>query len=128
MKISKKNKISTVALSLLIAVLFLFAFSNNAYSTNSDPIILKKDNFKIVFSDEESGALKLAVDALRKDFVSVMGIKPQIIDEMGSDNSQLEIVIVNHSSGKTAVPFKIAAYSVTTESFPSPAGMACMAL
>lgn len=108
MKISKKNKNSTIILSLLLAVLFLFAFSHNAFSTNSDPFILKKNNFKIVFSNEESGALKLAVDALRKDFVSVMGFKPEIIDKIGSDNSQLEIVIINRSSGKTKFPAKTA--------------------
>ena len=39
-----------------------------------------------------------------KDFVSVMGAEPTIVNEMNDDNSQPEIVIVNRASGALTVP------------------------
>jgi len=68
------------------------------------PIVLDAKNLKIVFSDKEPGSLKIALKAFRKDFASVMGTEPMVVNEMDADRSQPEIVIVNRASGTLAVP------------------------
>ena len=66
-------------------------------------IKLTKNKFKIVFSEDEPGPIKIALKALKKDFVAVMGSEPELINELEDDNSQPEIVIINHASGALAV-------------------------
>ena len=76
-------------------------FSNS----NEDGFIkLAKSKFKIVFSENEPGPIKIALEAFKKDFARVMDFEPTIVNEMNSDNSQPEIVIVNRSSETLAVP------------------------
>jgi len=64
----------------------------------------KKNNYHIVFSDKEARALKIALNALKKDFAKVMGSNPKVVNELSTDNSNLEIVIVNRASGATKIP------------------------
>ena len=99
-----KNIISTVSLPLLFAVALLFTISVSANSLNDKVILLNGNDIKIVFSEKEDGPLHIAVKALKKDFVNVMGATPEVVNEMDSDNSKLEIVIVNHTSGFHSVP------------------------
>ena len=70
----------------------------------SKPILLESDQVRIVFSDEESTALGIALGAFRKDFVNVMGVEPVVVREMDEDRSRPEIVIVNRESGGLVVP------------------------
>ena len=69
-------------------------------------VVLKKDHMKIVFSGEEDGPLKLAVNALAKDISSVMNSEPVIAGKMDRDTDVTEIVVVNASSGKVKIPSK----------------------
>jgi quercetin dioxygenase-like cupin family protein len=96
------DKTSRFTLPLLLAVALLAALP--ACSKNGDPIVLEKGDLRIVFSDTEPGALKIALEAFRKDFVSVMGSEPVIVNEMDADTSTPEIVIVNRASGGLTVP------------------------
>ena len=67
-------------------------------------ISLEKDNYRIVFSEKEQGALKLAVNALEKDLASILSSKPIVADKLNRDISETEILIVNMASGHTKVP------------------------
>ena len=87
------DKTSRFTLPLLLAVALASALP--ACSRNVDSIVLEQDDLRIVFSDKEPGALKIALEAFRKDFVSVMGSEPVIVNEMDADTSTPEIVIVN---------------------------------
>ena len=80
-----------------------FAFPLKAY--DAEPIRLEKNKIRIVFSDKEPGPLKIALQALKKDFLRVMETEPVVSDTMDIDNSQPEIVIVNRGSGALQVPF-----------------------
>jgi hypothetical protein len=97
---SQHSKISV--LPILIAATILLVIPTQVFA--AEPLLLEGDTLKIVFSDKESGALKLALKAFKKDFVQVMGKKPTVVDEMDADTSQPEIVIVNRASGAMAVP------------------------
>ncbi len=98
------NKISTISLPLLFAVVFLLVVSGNARPLDDKAIRFNGNDLKIVISDKEPGPIKLALKALLKDFTSVMGTEPAVVNEMSADNSQTEIVIINRSSGTLAVP------------------------
>ena len=98
------NKISTISLSFLFAVALLSAIPVNARSVEQAPILLERNDLKIVFSNKEPGPLKIALKAFMKDFVSVMGTEPVVVNEMDADNSQPEIVILNRASGTLAGP------------------------
>lgn len=100
----KTRTLSSITILMLFAVTMLSAISVSANPPEDTPILLKKNNIKLVFSDKEPGPLKIALKAFMKDFVSVMGTEPAVVNEMGSDNSQAEIVIVNRASGALAVP------------------------
>jgi len=104
MNMLKTRTISSINLFLLFAVTLLLANSVSASPIEETAISLKINNIKVVFSDQEPGPLKLALKAFKKDFVSVMGAEPAVVNEMDSDNSQTEIVIVNRASGALAVP------------------------
>jgi len=68
------------------------------------PILIDGNDLRIVFSDEEPGALKIALEAFRKDFVNVMGAEPTVVNEMDADTSRPEIVIINRASGGLTAP------------------------
>lgn len=93
--------------SLLFCIAIFSACKQNGSSKSSGEICLKNNEFNIVFSDKEDGPLQIAVNALKKDFVEVMGTEPDLVDEMDNDNSRLEIVIVNRSSNFLSVPSDI---------------------
>jgi hypothetical protein len=69
-----------------------------------ESIVLDGDNFRIIVSDKEPEPLKIALEALKKDFASVMGAEPVIAGRMNADKSQPEIVIINRASGLLTVP------------------------
>ena len=96
-----------------ILVLLSFLFIVNAFHLGctvdnkclkSGEILLKSNDFKIVFSEKEDGPLQIAVNALKKDFANVMGTEPDLLNEMDADNSRLEIVIVSRTSNFLSVP------------------------
>ena len=97
-------KSRVVFTSILFCIAIFSACKQNSSSKSSEEICLKRNEFKIVFSDKEDGPLQIAVNALKKDFVEVMGTEPELVDEMENDNSRLEIVIVNRSSNFLSVP------------------------
>lgn len=88
----------------LFAIVLLATIAPKAYAFEDTSVILKADSLKIVFSDKESGPLKIALEAFKKDFVNVMGVEPTVADKMDGDTSVTEIVIVNRTSGDLAVP------------------------
>ncbi|MGD9265428.1 MAG: glycosyl hydrolase 115 family protein [Lysobacterales bacterium] len=98
-KHGKKSPVLSVSLLLATALL-----PGLAHAEESLPVVLENNRFTIVFSDAEPGALKLALQAFRKDFVHVMGDAPAVVNEMDEDTSRAEIVIVNRASGALAVP------------------------
>ncbi len=100
----RRNKISTIILTSLLAGTMLLGKPGIAQSGQAESIILKGNDLKIVFSNNEPGPLKIALHAFLKDFVNVMGSEPVVVSEMSADNSQPEIVIVNRASGALAVP------------------------
>ncbi len=60
--------------NLLMFVLMMFlVFPISARSNDAGNIKLEVNKFKIVFSDDEPEALKIALEALKKDFLNVMG-------------------------------------------------------
>jgi len=95
-------KILALSLSLLFAATLLAATPANA--GEPVPILLESSDLRIVFSDEESGPLKIALEAFKKDFVAVMGTEPTVVSEMDADTSRPEIVIINRASGGLSVP------------------------
>ena len=100
----KTNKILTNSLALVFAVTLLLTNSSDINASADKAILIKGKDFKIVFSDEESGPLKIALKAFRKDFERVMGADPAVVNEMDGNKSQPEIVIVNRTSGFISIP------------------------
>jgi hypothetical protein len=96
-----KKRISAASAMLGVAIL-AFALPLRAFS--EEPISLKRNKIRIVFSDKEPGPVKIALQALKKDFLRVMDTEPVVTDTMDMDNSQPEIVIVNRDTGAVAVP------------------------
>ncbi len=88
-------------LSKLLTSLLILLLSQNVASAQ---ILLEQENIRLVYSEEEEGPLKLAVDALVKDMVSVMHAGPQRAGKMNRDTVETEIVIVNVASGKMKIP------------------------
>jgi hypothetical protein len=97
-----RSKFGTLSVSLLFAVTFLATIP--ATARGAAPILLQGDGLRIVFSNEEPGALKIALEAFKKDFVNVMGTAPIVVNEMDADTSRPEIVIINRASGGIAAP------------------------
>jgi hypothetical protein len=64
-------------LSLFIAL--VIALPVLARSNDLGFIKLEKNKFRIVFSEQEPGPLKIALEAFKKDFSNVMGSVPQIV-------------------------------------------------
>ena len=97
-----KTKPLTVTPHLVLAT--LLSFTLPACTAPRDAVVLESDNVRIVFSDQEPGSLKIALEALAKDFENVMGVRPEIVGSMDADDTRPEIVVVNRASGATAVP------------------------
>ncbi|HEC41564.1 MAG TPA: hypothetical protein ENI20_01875 [Bacteroides sp.] len=89
--------------SLLITLALLLTISAKATASEPGDIHLEKNNIRIVFSDQEPGPLKIALEALMRDFMRVMDTEPSIAGKMDRDISQPEIVIVNRASGALRV-------------------------
>ena len=70
----------------------------------AEPISLEKNHIRIVFSDKEPGPVKIAFEALKKDFRRVMDTEPVVAETMNADRSQPEIVIVNRATRALEVP------------------------
>ena len=62
-------------------------------------ILLARDGFTIVVSPGEAPAVQLAVEALRRDFLSVLGFKPTVQPTVPSSASAPVLVIVNRKNG-----------------------------
>jgi len=97
------HKISDISLSLLFGLTLLLTVHVNAHALEHAAITLKRNDLKIVFSEKEPGPLKIALNAFKKDFMSVLDTEPEIVNEMNADNSQPEIVIINRASGALTV-------------------------
>jgi len=78
------------------------AFPLGAYY--AEPIRLEQNHIRIVFSDKEPDPVKIAFEALKKDFMRVMGTEPEVAETMDADRLQPEIVIVNRATGTLEVP------------------------
>lgn len=89
MKNSKLLTFSTIIAFLLIPIHF------KAVEASSS-ITLKKGNFKIVLSPNETDPVKLATETLCKDFEKVMHHTPAILGVSGNSGT-IDIVIINES-------------------------------
>ena len=98
----KCKRTSTFYLSLVFSGMLLSAMP--ACGSEPDAVVLDSGQFRIVFSGQEPGPLKIALEAFRKDFANVMGAAPTVANEMDGDRSQPEIVIINRASGGLAPP------------------------
>lgn len=94
-----------IALPRLFSMTLFLLFSADASLYAAESINLTKHNVKIVFSEQEPGPLKIALEAFRKDFLNVMGVKPIVVNSMDADISQPEIIIINRASGALRMPF-----------------------
>jgi len=99
---SKGKSAGMKILSVLVLIALTVSFS--AGSNQASTISLKKDKFKIVFSEKEPGPVKIALEALKKDFRSVMGFVPEIVETPDPDKQMPEMVIVNRKSGIQKIP------------------------
>jgi hypothetical protein len=100
----KSNKISNISLAVLFAMILFLTVHVDARPLKPAAIKLKCNELKIVFSDNEPGPLKLALNAFMKDLKNVMGAEPTVVNKMDFDNYQPEIVIINRASGALSVP------------------------
>jgi len=89
---------------LLFMLLSTLLIPVDAQCVESRFIHLEKDKIVIVLAAEEAGPVKIAVEALRKDFQKVMGFTPQVVSKIGQDRAITEIVVVNRSSGGVNAP------------------------
>ena len=96
------TKRSSANRAIVGMVMMFFALPLQAYS--AEPIRLKKNNIRIVFSDKEPGPVKIAFEAFKRDFLRVMDTDPVVAEAMDMDTSRPEIVIVNRGSGAIQVP------------------------
>ena len=94
---------SRFQLRLFILLIFT-SLQAKSISGEDRSIILGKDTFRIVLASDQTEPVNLAVEALRKDFQQVMGFKPQVASQIGSDKTITELVVVNRNSGATKVP------------------------
>lgn len=65
-------------------------------SKADNAITITKENTSVVISADECGPVRLAVDALCRDFGKVMGFKPEVKD--GITGSGIELVVVNDAT------------------------------
>ncbi len=98
------KRISSLCVPLVVTMILLLAIRVNGQPHAPSTLTLKRDDLKIVFSDKEPGPLKLALEALKKDFASVLGAEPVVVNQMDADRSQPEIVIINRASWALSVP------------------------
>jgi len=103
---SIKNKILLMRILPWFFVALVITFPVLANSDDTGFIKFEKNNFKIVFSEKEPGPLRIALEAFKKDFSSVMGSVPEIVNKPDGDNTIPEIVIVNRTSAALKIPFK----------------------
>lgn len=62
------------------------------------PVVLKKNEVKIIISDQEDEPVKRAVTDLNKDFIKVMRTSPAIRNSVTKDKS-VQIIVINEASG-----------------------------
>ena len=89
---------------LLIILIQLISFSINANSIKGEGIKFSKNELIIVISDNEASPIKLALNALLKDFGKVLNFEPKVVNKMSAEADVTEIVIVNRASGLISVP------------------------
>lgn len=79
--------------------LILSAISMSAVESDgtSDGITLSNGNFNIVVGENECPQVKLAVDALCRDFKKVMNVTPDVVTGLGE--KAVDIVVVNGQDG-----------------------------
>ncbi len=104
LSLKRKIRLTRILFLLLTMITAIPVFAGNS---DTGFIKLEKNNFKIVSSDKEPGALKIALEALKKDFDHVMGFVPDMVGETDKDKAIPEIVIINRASGALKIPNRI---------------------
>ena len=100
----RNNKISVIRFFYLFTVIVFFVVPVRGNNLISGDLSLERNKIKIIFSDKEPAPLKIALDALQKDFRNVMNFNPLIISEFSNNYAQTTIVIVNRASGAIEAP------------------------
>lgn len=62
------------------------------------PVVLKKNEVKIIISDQEDEPVKRAVTDLSRDFIKVMRTSPAIRNSVTKDKS-VQVIVINEASG-----------------------------
>lgn len=75
-----------------LRILLFFQFINFCLYVNSNNLVLKKGNFQIVISEEETSPIRLAVSTMCDDFSKVMGYTPVISDSVCKE--KINIIVV----------------------------------
>lgn len=101
----KGNYKIRLLLLFVLPAFFVFPLTGNDFTPPD--IMLTKNKIRIVFSEKEPAPLKIALEALQKDFLNVMGFNPVVIGKLDKDYSQVTIVIVNRASGAINDPVDI---------------------
>ena len=107
MRISK-SKIISYLLLLALATVSVYAENLTRYSeaTNRVPftikaeagsITLQQNNVVIVVPQGECSQVRLAAEALQRDFQKVMGFKPAVVNTLGTTDG-VELVVVNQTT------------------------------
>lgn len=84
---------------VLACLLMMHALGQANTGPRPSDIVLARDGFTIVVSPEESPAVHLAVEALRRDFQNILGFKPAVQPNVPSPASEPVLVIVNRQTG-----------------------------
>jgi hypothetical protein len=90
-----------------LRALLLLAMTCGLGAAGADPappsLVLAKGGFTIVVSAGEAPEVHLAVEALRRDFLSVLGFKPAVLTTLPASASEPVLVIVNRQSAGAPV-------------------------
>jgi hypothetical protein len=101
MRFKNASGIKTIMLLILIQ---LFTVAISANSIEGKAIQFGKKDLVIVISDKEEEPIKIALNALLRDFKGVMNFEPVVNGLMDNKVNVTEVVIVNRESALLSVP------------------------
>lgn len=89
---------------VLVCLLMTWGSGEASAGPATPNIVLARDGFSIVVSAGEAPAVQRAVEALRRDFLGVLGFKPAVQPTVSSSASAPVLVIVNRKTGMVPAP------------------------
>jgi hypothetical protein len=92
------------ACRVLVCLVLMGGIGDANAGQSPSGIVLAKDGFTIVVSAGEDPAVQLAVEALRRDFLGVLGFKPTVQSTIPSPASAPVLVIMTRQTGAAPAP------------------------